>query len=749
MGSGGKLSFGKLTLIYAGNGRGKTTLTAVLRSLATNSPKVIAQRKRFDTSEEPYALIATSDSKKPIKFKNNIWSMTNSNIMIFDDTFIEENVYSGLTISPHQRQGLHDVILGAEAVQFKNKLDQEIEVVKDYTKEITTLRKALEPNIPDGLSLDRFCSLVHTDDIDQEIILAEQNLKAASASQIISELPQFQTIELPKFGLVSIEALLNESLDTLSVEAVQRVEQHFATLAGDGERWIAEGMSYAPKAGDSNCPCPFCGQDLSGSTLIEHYRSYFSKSYSKLRDRIVSLQDSLERTFGPEFDAQMQRKLRDTLDLQRRWSKFLSIELDPPNADLIFEDCKLALNGIQPILKAKQASPLESISITERDREAITNFEKHVESLEIFNNQVISVNCQIESLKASIASSSVEDLTRKLNLLNATKIRYQPQIAKLCSKYLKMNEEKSKAEQRRDTLRSQLEKYRDEIFPRFGNKVNAVLNRLGAEYVIQKLQPVNLGTGSSSTYGAKIGDTTINFSAKKSESKPSFGTVLSAGDRTTLAFAFFVASVDEIASLENTTVVFDDPVSSLDAGRNLRTAQEIRGLVGRANQVIVLSHNKEFLCNTARHIDKSEIAPVRIKRIENGSDLEGWNLTKESLTEHDARDHMFRQYLKDGTGDKVLIAKSLRNHLESYFRVTCPQHLRPNGSLGGDFLKRCRCLADGDDQILATDRLAELQNILDFGHPFHHGTPPSWKSQSIDDDELRTFVEMTLRFTAP
>ena len=45
--------FGELTLIYSENGRGKTTLCAILRSLAANSPDLINERRRLSATSEP------------------------------------------------------------------------------------------------------------------------------------------------------------------------------------------------------------------------------------------------------------------------------------------------------------------------------------------------------------------------------------------------------------------------------------------------------------------------------------------------------------------------------------------------------------------------------------------------------------------------------------------------------------------------------------------------------------------------
>jgi wobble nucleotide-excising tRNase len=42
------LTFGRLTGIYAENGRGKSTLAAILRSSVTNDPSILASRHTID-----------------------------------------------------------------------------------------------------------------------------------------------------------------------------------------------------------------------------------------------------------------------------------------------------------------------------------------------------------------------------------------------------------------------------------------------------------------------------------------------------------------------------------------------------------------------------------------------------------------------------------------------------------------------------------------------------------------------------
>jgi wobble nucleotide-excising tRNase len=54
---GATLPFSKLTLIYAENGRGKTTLSAILRSLGNGDPVPIMERKRLSAAQPPHVVV--------------------------------------------------------------------------------------------------------------------------------------------------------------------------------------------------------------------------------------------------------------------------------------------------------------------------------------------------------------------------------------------------------------------------------------------------------------------------------------------------------------------------------------------------------------------------------------------------------------------------------------------------------------------------------------------------------------------
>ncbi len=86
---------------------------------------------------------------------------------------------------------------------------------------------------------------------------------------------------------------------------------------------------------------------------------------------------------------------------------------------------------------------------------------------------------------------------------------------------------------------------------------------------------------------------------------PSFRNTLSAGDRNTLALAFFFASLDRDPALADKIVVIDDPMTSLDEHRSLTTVHEMRQLHDRVSQMIVLSHSKPFLLGVWNDADRA------------------------------------------------------------------------------------------------------------------------------------------------
>ena len=86
------ISFKKHNLIFGENGRGKTTLCAVLRSLQDGNHEHITERITIPSNSRVPEVVINFNTKN-IVFKNQSWTKTISEIVIFDSTFIAQNIY--------------------------------------------------------------------------------------------------------------------------------------------------------------------------------------------------------------------------------------------------------------------------------------------------------------------------------------------------------------------------------------------------------------------------------------------------------------------------------------------------------------------------------------------------------------------------------------------------------------------------------------------------------------------------------
>ncbi len=126
----GAVALGQVTAIYADNGRGKSTLAAVLRACQLGDAGRLNARKTIDATNAPEVkfLLPTGTH---VEFTTNAWTATLPDIVVFDSEFVEQNVYSGFEVRADQRQSLLEFALGNQTVQLKQQIDQ-------LTKDIAT-----------------------------------------------------------------------------------------------------------------------------------------------------------------------------------------------------------------------------------------------------------------------------------------------------------------------------------------------------------------------------------------------------------------------------------------------------------------------------------------------------------------------------------------------------------------------------------------------------------------------------------
>lgn len=741
------ISLSRLTLLYAENGRGKTTLAAVLRSLGTNDPTPIIERSRLGAAHPPHVVLDCVGGP-PAVFQNGAWSRSLGSIVVFDDQFVDQNVYSGLAVGSEHRQRLHELILGAQGIALNQRLQTLVEKIEQHNSQLRAKSSAIPAAERGALSVDEFCNLAARADIDAAIQAAERNLAAASKQDLVRSAAEFAPIALPAVDVPTIEAVLRLDLPALDAEAAVRVQEHVGRIGKGGEAWIADGMARVPQlaATGGAAVCPFCAHDLAGSPVIAHYRAYFGSAYERMRRSVAEAVAANARTHGGDIPAAFERAVRIAVEGRQFWARFCDVPEIAVDTAAVVRDWRAARDAVAAALAAKQAAPLDRAVLSAEARAAIAAYEGHRPIIAALSQQLQRANAAIRVVKEQAASANPMALGSDLARLKAVKARHAPPTHGLCQAYLHERDSKAATEVLRDQARTALDQYRTNVFPAYQTAINVYLQRFNAGFRLAGMTSANTRGGSACTYSVVINNTAVPIGGTPpAPGTPSFRNTLSAGDRNTLALAFFFASLDQDLARASKIVVIDDPITSLDEHRSLTTVQEVRNLAERVQQVIVLSHSKAFLCAIWQHADRQACTPLIVVEDPPGSTISTWSIADECETEYDHQHQRLREHQPGDPARSRLVAQDLRHVLEGFLRRCCPAHFLP-GDVLGDLKQKIRDQPTRNPPILSPGAVKELDLICEYANKFHHNTNQAWETQTVNETELRGWVDRVLAF---
>ena len=356
----------------------------------------------------------------------------------------------------------------------------------------------------------------------------------------------------------------------------------------------------------------------------------------------------------------------------------------------------------------------------------------------------------LHSLKKNTQSINLNELNLELEKLKAHKMRFEPEIKTHCDAYINECNAKKDTETLRDKARDNLNNYRTNVIKSYQKTVNDYLHSFGASFKLEKLKHTDLNTGSTTVYTLVINDKNIKINA---ESGPSFRNTLSAGDRNTLALAYFFASLELDPNLQENIVVFDDPMSSLDVHRSFNTCQAILKISEKVMQVLVLSHSIHFLCDLwdlnnklQIHTKSDDKSTIYIQKRKKSSELANWNIESEYYSEHYERHKLVREYIHAPNRESMrIVAEALRPMLEYYLKTLYPEYIKPKGTIH-NFIKVCRDSIIAGNKIIDQDKVDELDKLRIYSNQFHHDTGPGWNSRITNESELVNFAERVLQF---
>lgn len=743
-----QIELSPLSIVYAENGRGKTTLVSIFRSLQSGQDIPIRERRRLGSLNNPKVVLSFSNEQNDIIFQNGAWSTAKSDIFIFDEQFVNDNIFSGMVVQSPHREGLHSLIVGAQGMRLLKALQGAVGNIEEHNKKLRTLIAAFPTEVLRGLTVDQFCALAELDNADEKIEEARKSLSAARQQESVMKMADFEVLPSARITPESMEEELGKKLADISSATERRVISHISKLGAGGESWLAQGVSlakeYEPELGDN---CPFCAQSLAASDLAQAYSAHFSEAYEHLKSRIGRLITRLNEIYGESAIERVKNVFIQNNTKWLFWNEFTKLEPLNFDIDQFIATAEKVKCSLTEQLEEKAGAPLEPLSLTLQSKNALAQLAAELTKIETYNSEIASLNDGVAKIKESVSVTSTQTVQNELNRLEAALDRKDPKIARRCETYLAEVAAKKATEALRAKSRKQLDHHLEQIFPAFQASINVYLRRLNAGFRIDGVKSQNSRRGPSCVYNIVI-DNCPNCPiaiTRDTLGEPSFKTVLSTSDRNTLALAVFLASVEMDPQKQTATVVIDDPINSLDEHRQLSTLAEIRRLTNEVPQVVVMSHSRPLACQLWETKGQIGKTAIEIARAGTGSILRDWDVSAQALTDHDKRHAKLREYLANQGHNSREIAEAIRPTLEAFLRVAYPADYQPTDKLG-QFLIKCVQQVGKVEEILAEYDIIELRALTDYGNLFHHDSNRAHQTADINDTELVHFVNRTLDF---
>lgn len=547
---------------------------------------------------------------------------------------------------------------------------------------------------------------------------------------------------MPRFDPVTWDSVLGTSLADVEAQAENRVRVHVETHLSEGaEAWIADGVAYLGQE-----TCPFCAADTSSNDLVRAYRSLFSRAYEDLKTEVTTLARAASTALSEAAFDLVRRATQTNAAVAPTWAAH-STEC-PPAPDLeVAEKMRGVLERAYAAAFAeKSGGILEPVGVTSQAAAAWSEIAALQKELDEYNSAIDQANLQIAAVKSTAASTTLTAALDLLKKLRNQRARYQPVALQAVDGLEKARKQKKALEAGKRKAKETLDTATDALFRSYQDAINEHLSNCGCGYAITGTKTVYPGGKPRTDYQLVINNQPVELGASKAGGAPSFKNTLSDGDKSTLAFAFFLAKLQLDPTLAAKIVVLDDPMTSLDAHRRSYTCQQIVKLVTRCRQLILMTHDALFARQVWDDLPKQKKA-LQISDQNNRSALIDWDILRATQSDYFARYERIQEFVVSGEGDPFAVALSLRLLLEGNLRMRFPGQF-PGGEWLGDFIKRVKNAGIGDPLYPMQATLAELTAINDYAKQFHHDQNPAAATVKPVEAELKAYGKRVLAFSA-
>lgn len=552
--------FKQYNVIYGWNGTGKTTLSKMLS--ATNSGSHPEYPLLEYSIEDSDGNSYTQGVEFPVKIK------------VFNSEFISNNVdfnkLSSKTIT---------VVLGEENKEILNLIESDEkklnEVKTEITKSSTAKRTketaqgiaftdiartisqgtqgAIVRNYNKTNAEMTFKALVNKELLSEDDLL----LVSKSVSQEIKEKLNHLSLGSAAHNLESIITSAKSVLaKTVEVAVIDRLKEN-----PDISNWVETGLAIH-KAHNSKT-CEFCGQDLI-SDKLKKLTNHFNEADAKLKADVDALGNELRQLYSSIDSLSTVDKANLYKEYQDNY--WTSCDDFTKKKELVLK----AITEFGKLVNSKKAHTTEKLSIAQ-----VPSFEELAKSIERLNSFISEHNKKTDSFDEHLKIDSQKIEKHYLSTIYDSVKKIEAEIVELTEKLKILND----GEEGKTALEARIAENRAKISS--SHKACGMLNE-----DIKKF----LGHDEI-TFNVNQDETGYDILRNNNPAKN-----LSEGEKTAIAFVFFITHIKEDGFDPKTgIIVVDDPVSSLDSNSQFQAFSFLKEATKDAAQLFLLTHNFEFL----------------------------------------------------------------------------------------------------------------------------------------------------------
>lgn len=549
---GSTTNFTKYNLIYGWNYSGKTTLSRLFQVLEKPTELTQWQGSQFEVELQGGAKLTHANLATPQRIK------------VFNRDFIQSNFQQ-------ENKAPAVFIVGGNTIHLRNRitrLNEHADKTRTIEARLNERHKRLKKEL-DSLGTTHASSvaaLTGDKTYNRTKLTTEiARIKAISATLILSDEALQAKVSLlrstqdwkdisPVASIKTDLEILRQDISTTlkktaSNEAITKLKEN-----RDLESWIRTGLSHHAKAAQ----CEFCGSTIPADRLTALQR-HFSKAYEDLSSEVTTQVNTLgtttftitlpdERDFMPDLKGQFVT-LKGKIDAWIIWANGVTGELETlaKQKQFALETQLSCAVDTSPAPEIAQIVADVNTLITEHNQKrsqldiekmaAKGAIEKHLASTFYETNNILDKEAAIQT-----AETNTDKARNLLTIIENKKSAIEIQIQQQSIGAQKINE------------------------------------------TIQFLLPDN------NISVAEISGGFFEFRRDGAQAKN-----LSDGEKTAITFAYFLATLENNGASLNQTIVFvDDPISSLDSNHIYAIYALITKRLDSCLQIFVSTHNSEL-----------------------------------------------------------------------------------------------------------------------------------------------------------